>query len=353
MFFEEIKLSKKAWHYKLMSATFAGDPPKLWSFCPYFWLTIFCMLVSPITLFVYLVGVWPVRGMMSFYNSKAMQRFDAWLDKLDERRYGELLEDPYELYSQMPKMTGLGQGKRRNLALEKICAKQGVKMYKDKYENEYTDEFIALRAKWRIEYDKIREENRVKYAAQRHAEWEKEQNEYKAKRVRKAKIEAFCSPFERFGNWVVKLFTVTKIVIWTKRIVSTAITLGGLYVLYFFGKMWYDYASIRPVNWVLIKEIFSIVGIVVVVILGIIAIAFGIAMLIERLKKNDSTWFDKLGERLYNFFVRISPPFIIIWKALVWIFKAIIKPFHFFILYFKAWKSDNCPAIIWDEESAK
>ena len=56
MFFEEIKLSTKSWHYRLQSWMFC-EPPFEDNFCPYFWLTIFCLFIAP---FVAVVKFFPV-----------------------------------------------------------------------------------------------------------------------------------------------------------------------------------------------------------------------------------------------------------------------------------------------------
>lgn len=42
----EIKLSKNGWHSKLQSYVFRNDKPTFHNFCPYFWLTIFCLLIT-------------------------------------------------------------------------------------------------------------------------------------------------------------------------------------------------------------------------------------------------------------------------------------------------------------------
>lgn len=48
MFFNQVSLSKKSWHYRLQDWTF-GNVPYTNNFCPFFWLTIFCLLALPFT----------------------------------------------------------------------------------------------------------------------------------------------------------------------------------------------------------------------------------------------------------------------------------------------------------------
>lgn len=47
--FKNIKLKKDAWHVKLHTFVFGPCPPGIYftNFCPYFWLTIFCILAAP------------------------------------------------------------------------------------------------------------------------------------------------------------------------------------------------------------------------------------------------------------------------------------------------------------------
>lgn len=43
-------LKRDGWHFRLQRWTFGDDLPRFNNFCPFFWLTIFCMMVSPLTL---------------------------------------------------------------------------------------------------------------------------------------------------------------------------------------------------------------------------------------------------------------------------------------------------------------
>jgi hypothetical protein len=45
-----INLSKTAWHYRLQRFVWGENQPQLWSLCPYFWFTIFTVLVLPLDL---------------------------------------------------------------------------------------------------------------------------------------------------------------------------------------------------------------------------------------------------------------------------------------------------------------
>jgi hypothetical protein len=47
MIFKEVKLKRDSWHYRLTDRMF-GPLPTFSNFCPYFWLTVFCVVVSPL-----------------------------------------------------------------------------------------------------------------------------------------------------------------------------------------------------------------------------------------------------------------------------------------------------------------
>lgn len=49
MLFDSVTLNKNQWHYKLQEWMF-GSVPFTSNFCPYFWLTIFCVLMTPFKL---------------------------------------------------------------------------------------------------------------------------------------------------------------------------------------------------------------------------------------------------------------------------------------------------------------
>lgn len=42
-------LKKDGWHFRLQQWTFGKDMPRFNNFCPFFWLTIFCVIASPFT----------------------------------------------------------------------------------------------------------------------------------------------------------------------------------------------------------------------------------------------------------------------------------------------------------------
>lgn len=72
----EIKLSRNGWHRKLQEYVF-WNPPMYYNFCPYFWLTNFCILVTFIIPVVPLIKglIWCAHGI-----ERAMQALADFVD---------------------------------------------------------------------------------------------------------------------------------------------------------------------------------------------------------------------------------------------------------------------------------
>jgi hypothetical protein len=77
MFIKEVHLSSHSWHYKLQKLFF-GQVPYKNNFCPYFWLTIFCIIFAPIYL--------PIKGfflLIVFLARNVAKILDYCADGLD------------------------------------------------------------------------------------------------------------------------------------------------------------------------------------------------------------------------------------------------------------------------------
>ncbi len=72
----QVKLSSNAWHAKLHIWTF-GEVQLRHNLCPYFWLTVFCIIVSPV------VGLFKVIRALLL---KAVQPIDQALDYIENRK---------------------------------------------------------------------------------------------------------------------------------------------------------------------------------------------------------------------------------------------------------------------------
>lgn len=346
MFFDEISLSKKSWHFKLMSATFGGNPPDLWSFCPYFWLTILCMIISPITFFVYLIGVWPTQGIKFLYRITLEKRFNEWVDNLPDYAVAQLEDSDLDI----PKLVDDGYYRRKNKALERLLAKRGINFTGD-YDKEYLAILHKSREEWQSIRDKQWDEKRAKEDAQEQKEYLNRMKWEKRKDFFRPLTEAIGIFFSSIANKIKKLFTITKLVVWTKRIVSLAISLFLAWLLFIISKAIYGYVSIHPVDWRLLSQVSNIVLIILSVVTIAAVLIFLISRLIIKLNNTKIVYDDnnKFVEFLQSFARGIVLSFIWVYKFFAWLFPILLKPFQIFILYFKAVKSDNCPAINWEE----
>lgn len=86
-----ICITKNDWHYKLIKFTWGIDPSMFKNLCPYFWLTIASIFVSPfVAVFKMFVRIFMLIGkaigkiLLSIYNSYEENSYKSFLDTLDE-----------------------------------------------------------------------------------------------------------------------------------------------------------------------------------------------------------------------------------------------------------------------------
>jgi hypothetical protein len=361
MFFEEVKLSKKSWHYKLMKLTWGQNTPNLWSFCPYFWLTIFNFFVLPITLVI--------RGFQGFIN---------FLDR-------KLFIEPYErfLSEKSEDEIFIGALFDQDLPTKKIPQRS---MFKKRDRWDFTrDMENYLVNKWGIDWkysDEFQEKQREinnkywAYTAERRKRnreiEEKKREEREAKRrkilerreTNKKKLEKYLSPIYRIGEKISSIFSnissffnkpdVYKIVKITKQTVSFAVVsfliLCAAYFLFLGASYLYNFFKV-DMSWSW-RFFFYGVKFVFVGLIILWSIVGFIWTLIKVLEKPVNLFRNWISEIDFEIPVSIEPLF----KVLKAIFVApfifiILKPISFFVTYFKAVKNDHCPAIIWEDEN--
>jgi len=82
-----VKLSKKQWHYKLQKFIFLNlEPSRFQNLCPYFWLTIFCIIVSPIVFIFRIPKNIYLYGLNKSINN--IDNIDRFIDVYDKGRIG-------------------------------------------------------------------------------------------------------------------------------------------------------------------------------------------------------------------------------------------------------------------------
>lgn len=192
----EVILNHKSWHYKLQKFTFRKRTPELNNLCPYFWITIFCLIAFPIMILIN-----PIRWIIIWYDYKYLQpKFEAWLESIKEPKDVFILYSyPKRIIRKRPftfKWWGIGRGELFNVWINKI------------FNGEWTKELDELIDKGRDEYNK-------------EAELKEEEEILKEMEKRRSRRE------HKF-DWVTPLVLITKFV------VNLALTIGLIYLFSFF-----------------------------------------------------------------------------------------------------------------------
>ena len=159
MFFDEVKLSKKSWHYVLMKFTWGKNTPQLWSFCPYFWLSIFNVIILPLT-FVFRSIQWVFSTLDKYLFEIPFEKFMAMN-----------LEDPEMIYKmwytetgKIPKKSAWSKNNKWEIAeqfLNNLSKKWRVARFSPEFtkmvENRISKYNESLNEKWRLNRERERE----------------------------------------------------------------------------------------------------------------------------------------------------------------------------------------------------
>ena len=351
MFFDEIKLSKKSWHFKLMKFTWGQNTPNLWSFCPYFWLTIFNLIILPFSLIIR-----GFQGFLNFLDRKLfIEPYNRFIEKNieDELFIGSILTLEYK-NDDIPRKSMFSKKEyfeityAVNTWLEEKWGEDYWKK-KDELYRKYKTYFSEKRKQHSIKNHEKEIEKSLKL------EQREKERAIKEEKIKKffEKIKKFLSPINNFFLKIANFFKkpdIYKIVKRTQQvisflIVSAVILVIGYYLIIGAGHI-YNFFKVE-INWS--WKYFSIGMLFGLEILSYSWIAiFSIALLVLALKKLIN-WIKEKEFEVPNS-IEITFKFLKSITVKPFIFL-IIKPLSFFILYFKAVKNDNCPAIIWEDEN--
>jgi len=355
-----IKLNTKTWHYKLIKFVLrdaAPTPQNMHNLCPYFWLLVFSMLVSP------LVGVgvliWKIVG-STFY------KFEEWVDELlieptakswfnglEDLEVNQLWTDDKSIPRIVFKSSlgknqhgyEVGRGDIVNMWFKK---RFGESIYKtDDKGNEFT-------------YD-----NTDKFKEWDNTWWKKRQdlaNEaYEAREKRRQNVEKIQTNVQSWKN----------IIKWTKRVVGSIITLIGLTITYFVvnilgrGLLW----CIENFNGPLIGNIFMYFGIVLVGMALIAGLIYVLRLwVIYVAQKGLTLWYAKAI--YYPLFYLVYIPLKFVFADFIYtiilvniyfgtiagakgIWNGLLGFTGIFGEYFGASYTDYCPGIDWEENEEK
>lgn len=341
----EIKLNRNGWHRRLQKYVF-NDPPMYHNFCPYFWLTNFCIFVTfliPIVPLVKLVIL--ICGGIGWLFDKAVTYFEEcicqpWLEasanKMNqeqivqswffnswkENAYGEwnsALNQELHWWEQNHQFNWYNtKQKKRDEQVKKFEA------WKKNHPNwqellaDYKEKQKVQREKWAadalIEREKVKEAEKLKH-----------QKKYEAERRRQKMFTAIAKH--------------TKWIVYTIAAVAAGFILAGFYKLVIIIWHWsadhYYPERVIPtlkfIGWVILGA----GGVVGVVILGV--------KIVQKTSCSFcvcDTWFGKMMKAIRG----------VIWKGICKFFDAIGDFFTFIGHGIMVFKKDYCPGIEWEEE---
>lgn len=364
---KEAKLSKKQWHYKLLKYTLGENMIPTQNFCPYFWLTLFCMAaVSFVFIAKTILSIldYCLRKIVSFFSglNKLMIKYVAEpLEKINIDAFAKKYDKLYMGYLYYYYMHNDIYDKKSKTA--KIISKDDLE-HNRKYLSTYEEKFAKwkeLNPNWEItikEYEEklaLELKKRNEYYAsirekQRLAEIKR--NERKALQAKRdIKIK---NAMMTFGKWF-------GIII----LVPTAFT-----ILFYFCKYVYIFIrfislkliSIPSNEWIGLSKflgyfVLIVIGIIIAIIILKSIITF-IASKISKIEfeieiKHDSKFIKCLRFILTILYYVFCYPFIKAFHFIKMIFGGLFDGLRFFMIFFVNWKSNNCPGIIWEEDETK
>lgn len=238
-----MKVSMKSWHYRLMKYILGSNTPTpqtMQNGCPYFWLLVFCMLVSPFVVAFQAFLTFLMGFPYIFY--KVIELFaDITLMFFPEERVAQVERNGWPgYYNDVPVIAKAHfKHSKRSFAETFIRIRYGIS--KDKDPEKYAAKLEELEAKRLAHEDARREAQRLKN--ERELEEDRRQAElarirYQKQQERKRKSEEFWRPFnlqmEKIGNSISAAMTFdykkSPIIKRTKQFIGflvSLIVLGG------------------------------------------------------------------------------------------------------------------------------
>jgi hypothetical protein len=354
-----VKFSTKSWHYKLIKfilGSAAPTPYNMFNLCPYFWLLIFSILVSPI--------VAPIKGFINLVKllldgiSRFAEGFvyapiaDSWEENLTDLDAYELLLWEKEMNKYFCKIHGKDNINRTEFVYDWWEKKYG------KYPKNEDGDYIEEYDNW------IKEMRNQLYAASVvKSERQAAISQQKAEKKKKAESvnRAIDIIFSRIGREISSWKNIIK---WTKRAVGLVITTIGLVATFFIV----NFAS-RGILW-LIDNWDWYVLLLVIISFASVAAVIGIIKLGEIIlayirSRGRSSWpvnaayyiflgiFMPVKWIFYNFLwqIIIVNLWYIIKRGAIGFWDGLLGSLGIFGEYFGASYTDYCPGIDWEEDS--
>jgi len=305
----EVNLKSNGWYNRLQAWTLGDAKPDLFSLCPFFWLTIFCMIVSPITLFTKGIVI-----VVKTIDRQMESRLDKWINSLSANEAVNLYNGDYKRPFGTRKIGRWDAFEKWKIYMESTgLSKEEVDVKFQFAFNAWNKKSEARQALWKIERiknDEILEQKYIKDAA-------------RTKRRKNA--------------WI-------PIVKWTQLFVNLAVTLAIMSVTALLINI-----IIANFSWTATLDGLIVFGIAAGIILLLFLLIYLIVMYVNWCRDNDRT--PLFLKALLYVGTQIG-------KFLTWsksgIGKGFANIFGLFWTYFKARKNYYCPAINWDvDEKSK
>jgi hypothetical protein len=352
-----VKLSTKSWHFKLVKfilGSAAPTPHNMHNLCPYFWLLVFSLLVTPV--------VAPVKGffkLVFFVLDKVANLMDkfliipaatSWEEKLTDLDVFYIYNWDQEL-NKLYKMAHKEENLDRRNFVHTWWEKKFGKPSLEKSGRE-SSEF----AKWIVSQYEAAKKLEVE-DAKRRIEQKKPKYEEKMSSFRNNLDGVFTKISKTVSSW-------KDIIKWTKRVVGLIVTSIGL-VLTFFVVSYMG----RAILWLIERWDWSLfLHILLVLVCAAVAIGILIALVAFGTyckERGMKLWYVKVS---YYLSLVIVIPVKIIFYRLIWqlilvnlwflvkrgaqgAWKSLLGFLGIFGEYFGASYTDYCPGIEWDKDS--
>ena len=314
-----ITLNKNGWYIHLNKFIF-GEEIRFPSLCPQFWLTIFCIIASPIVAifkafkWLFKLTLIPIGKGIAYFVNKALcgPIYDKYIESasIDILQSGYEVEKNYKNYGWFdPKYELTDKSFKKYTIFQK---------WKEKIGND-----------WETYLNKLIEQDLVK----QHLENLKVRENWLKIQERQAKItEIKSSPL--IQNIVHYTSIVGKIIFWA--INSLIIVLLG-FLLIKLGIGIVHYYNTHWLNWKVFKEYLELIGFILLFLSIIVLLFLGIIKLTncDPITKFFNRFFKLIGKGLLRLGIGIATPFYYLGKG--------------FKILFVLIKENYCPIIHWEE----
>lgn len=340
----EIKLSTNGWHRRLQKYVF-GNPPIFYNFCPYFWLTNFCILVTfiipvvPIVKSIYAIIKWLEKGFdimadwleksvcMPAFEAKSKRMsmeevINAWFFNTKDNVSSTNPELLKELYFWQSEILHVDPYYTPNKVREGYIKKfDAWKKTTPNWEKLLTD----YKEKRKASYEEYLK-NKDRIEAERTAAHLKTINDEKQAKIRKANAYNAIIKYTKWIGYILATATILFCLYW----IFIFIRFTSIYIMehFYFNKF---VMIMKQVGWVLL-------GLIV-----LFCIIYLLVKLISKIPCNIcfcNSKFSKFWSIVGNGIL----------DGIIWLCIRIGGFFKFFWTYIVAVKKDYCPGINWDEE---